>query len=434
MVTDKVAHLLHDARRKPQPSQYVIRHGRRNGFVLVKRALAVRKHTECLRLPDVVKQGGQSHAKILRWRTVTGEDGVSEHIEAVPALLLHSPAAVQLRQHHPENPGFRHQDQPGRREASREHLGQLVLHALRSDTAKPPGTPAHALHGARLHDELQLRGEPAGTKGPEGVLREPPQWIADGSNDAMLRVRSAPVRIDELAVFQIHGHSVDGEVSSFQIFRQGRAEADRVRPSAVGVPSLDAERGHLHRLAVHDDGHGAVLDAGGDGSAKQPHDGLRPSVRSDIVVLRRDAQHHVPHGTAHQVRTMAGLGKDPRNGPELSGDGKSHDVCTRPVRHRVCQGRRPRRRGRFAGPRLPKRAPCRAHQKKEQPEAGCSGGWRAAALLQELQHRLRFLVRLGKHSRGRLKQNLILHELYHLARHVGVPDPRLGSLQVLGAD
>src|SRR5258706_11334968 len=67
---------------------------------------------------------------------------------------------------------------------------------------------------------------------------------------------------------------------------------------------------------------------------------------------------------------------------------------------------------------------------KEKAGASSSNGW-AALATQERQHGLRRAVRLREHRGARLIQDLQLREVDHLARHVDVADPALGSLQVL---
>jgi hypothetical protein len=51
-----------------------------------------------------------------------------------------------------------------------------------------------------------------------------------------------------------------------------------------------------------------------------------------------------------------------------------------------------------------------------------------------LQHGLGFLVCLCEHCGTRLDEDLVLHEVYHLCRHVGVPDTGFRRLQILRAD
>src|SRR5690606_36707475 len=50
---------------------------------------------------------------------------------------------------------------------------------------------------------------------------------------------------------------------------------------------------------------------------------------------------------------------------------------------------------------------------------------------EQLQHVLAARVRLGKHRRARLRQDLVLRELRHLRGHVEVTDDRLRGRQVL---
>jgi hypothetical protein len=53
-------------------------------------------------------------------------------------------------------------------------------------------------------------------------------------------------------------------------------------------------------------------------------------------------------------------------------------------------------------------------------------------LLEQTEHSLRHEVGLSEHGLSRLRKDVALCELHDLLRHIDVPDPRLGSLQVLG--
>ena len=59
-----------------------------------------------------------------------------------------------------------------------------------------------------------------------------------------------------------------------------------------------------------------------------------------------------------------------------------------------------------------------------------NSGHASAGLLQELQHALGHLIRLGQHGLGRLDQDVVLGVGHHLVGHIGVADGGLSILDV----
>ena len=107
--------------------------------------------------------------------------------------------------------------------------------------------------------------------------------------------------VDYLVGDWVVEEAVDGEVAPLGVLL-GVAKLDRCGPAPVDVIEILAEGGDFDEtlLLGADDGDDAEGGADGDRSfltEQLTHIG-RPGVRGDVVVLRRQPQHLIPHATA----------------------------------------------------------------------------------------------------------------------------------------
>ena len=114
------------------------------------------------------------------------------------------------------------------------------------------------------------------------------------------------------------GKRVDGEVAPLGVGAPVAAEGD-ARLAAEGFDVL-AQRRHLDRLMLDDDGDGAVLDAGRDGLAAGRLTRRITSAGSAVVATSISAtgspKQRVAHGAADDARFLAVAieqRKEPRN-------------------------------------------------------------------------------------------------------------------------
>ena len=100
---------------------------------------------------------------------------------------------------------------------------------------------------------------------------------------------------------------VDGEIAPLGVHLPVAAEGD-LGVAAVGLHVL-AQRGHLERVFVDDDGDGAVLDAGRHrletGGGNAPHHLFRHRGSGDVDFLDRQTDKRVAHRAADRARLLA---------------------------------------------------------------------------------------------------------------------------------
>ncbi len=79
----------------------------------------------------------------------------------------------------------------------------------------------------------------------ELVFREPRDGVADRAEQLRIEIRPAADVVNQLALHRVEEHAVDREVAALCVFLWRRKD-DRVRPTAVGVGAVRAERRHLN--------------------------------------------------------------------------------------------------------------------------------------------------------------------------------------------
>src|SRR5690606_24695984 len=114
----------------------------------------------------------------------------------------------------------------------------LLTDAFTADAAQVRGMTPHGGDGGGIESEVESRGEAHGPQQAEIVLAETLLWVADGADDAGLKIAPAADVIDD-AILGCDGErileeAVDGEVTASRvILRIG--EGDAGGSPAVGV-------------------------------------------------------------------------------------------------------------------------------------------------------------------------------------------------------
>ena len=200
-------------------------------------------------------------------------------------------------------------------------LDPLVAHAL---GARPCGTcrasARMARLGRRVERELEGRHEARGAQHAQAVLREALQRIADGAEQAARRGRPRPSKGSMiLPSLRVDRDGVHGEVAAGEVGRDVVDELDPVGAPAVGVGALPAQRGDLVVVSLLDDGHGPVLDAGGDGPREDAEELVGPGVGGHVPVVGRAAEEHVAHAPPDDPGPLARASAGARRAPSTSG-------------------------------------------------------------------------------------------------------------------
>ncbi len=210
-----------------------------------------------------------------------------------------------------------------------EHPPQLLRDPLGRNGDDLAGHRADRNGGGRFDLEPEPRRQADGPKQPQLVLAESRRGIADGTQDAPLQVLAAPDVVDQPVRQGIQEHAVDREVAPRRI-ELGRAEHDRLGPTAVNVGPIAAKRGDLDLHAGVTrvpDAHDAERDADGNRPVGQDlHDLLGSRRGRHVVVGRRLAQDQVADAAAGPERLIASLHEPPNDsqGEIAIGLGVSH--------------------------------------------------------------------------------------------------------------
>ena len=163
------------------------------------------------------------------------------------------------------------------------------------------------LPGGRVDGKAEPRREPVQPQDAQGILFKAGGGVAHGPQDALLQVLLPPKGVDKPLGIVV-GHGIDGKVPPGQVLPHIRHKVYLVRVAAVGIGPLGAEGSGLVQLAAVLDGHGAVLQPGGDALPlpEQCQHLLRPGTGAKVPVLRGAPQQTVPHAAAHRVGRISG--------------------------------------------------------------------------------------------------------------------------------
>ena len=130
--------------------------------------------------------------------------------------------------------------------------------------------------------------------------------LADEAHPAGLQIPIAADRIEHIAV-AIGVERIEREVATLGVLLPGGRVGDLCVP-AEGL-DIAAERGHLEGLALDDDRHGAVVDAGRHGfqpcSLSERDHPVRFRGRSKVDLRYREPEERVAHGAANGARLDA---------------------------------------------------------------------------------------------------------------------------------
>ena len=194
--------------------------------------------------------------------------------------------------------------------------------------------------GFGLDGEFKARGETDSAQHAELVLFEAPVRLADGADDAVAEIVAAADVVENgggqaagLALEDgVEHHAVDGEVAAEDIFLRRRGEADFGGVAAVEVGDVGAKCSNLGDnfagvagcggiVEVLADQNDAELGADGEGLREHGEDDVRMRAGGNVEIFRLDAEEHVAHAAAGEVRLVAG-GTEPDDdvlGGELGG-------------------------------------------------------------------------------------------------------------------
>ena len=182
------------------------------------------------------------------------------------------------------------------------------------------GQPVDAVHmrgtgsetfGVDAVGGVAVPGEEAEeTQDAQVILPDPLVRVADEAHMPRQRIRRAAKRIEHRAI-GCGVKCVHGEIAPARVFLCRVGKGDN-RVSSVGV-HVAAEGRDLERLAVHDDGHGAVVDPGGHdaktGLFAQFSDCFGPRVGGDVQIGGTGPDQCVAHAAADEPGLKSGIGQ-----------------------------------------------------------------------------------------------------------------------------
>ena len=229
-----------------------------------------------------------------------------EHVEAVELPLLDPGARRQLRNQNLEQPAVAHQPEPYRGPRRLEQALQLVADPLGGYLADRVQGGGNAGEGPLFDVEVELSREAAGPQGSQAVLEEALEGIAYGPNDPGLEIPAPGVGVQDTFFGQVIGYGVDGEVPAFQVLLDRRCEHDSVGSASVPILLVDPKGGNFEADTPKQNGHGPVLDPGGNDPAETTLNLLRQGVSGDVEVRDSPAQQHVPNRSADEVALETG--------------------------------------------------------------------------------------------------------------------------------
>ena len=242
----------------------------------------------------------------------------------VPVMLvdLH-PQRRQLRQNQVRQAGVDEQCEPGPGPVGQDQLDQLVADSLGGHDADPVGHVGHRLDDFRADLEAELRCEPRGPKHPQRIVGERRLRRRRCLDDPARQVGQTIVRIDKFARRKLHGHRVDREIPSNQIFVDRLAVGD-LRLSAGRVVRVGAIGRDLDVEPV-------LGRADGSECRADIPDGIRPSRqqalglrrmrgRGQVQVVAQPIEHRVANRPADE-RDVVTRGREP--GAQFVGNGRN---------------------------------------------------------------------------------------------------------------
>ena len=185
-----------------------------------------------------------------------------------------------------------------------ENSHQFFADALGADLVDRRRLRHDRVPRRRLDLELEHRREPHRAQHPQTIFGKALRRIANRADNSLLQIRSTANEIDDLILFGIEEHPVDGEVPPRRVFLGCREmHFDRTPPieiSAIRAKGRDLE---LESVLEHHDH--AEMRPDRVGARKDLLHDFRPRIGGDVDVFRHLTPQQIAHTTARRSRPCA---------------------------------------------------------------------------------------------------------------------------------
>ena len=260
----------------------------------------VRPEGEARRLADIVQQRRPAQHRLRR--DVLHDCGrvLPDVPVVVRVVLLEAEHRPQLRdrdgQHIGKFPQHRAHVLPA------EQLRQFTLHALRREILQQRSIAVDGRRRLRCDLKAEHGRKAQRAQDAQPVLLKATVGLAHTAHDAARNVLRPAADVHQPRA-RVVGQRVHRKIAAHEILAQTARKAHGVRPTVVGIVSIDAVGRDLERQTVEQDGHSAVPEPRLDEplAGKDPLDLRGHGIGRDVPVPRLAAAQRIAHRTADDI-------------------------------------------------------------------------------------------------------------------------------------